>query len=94
MTNYELQKVARMTAQYLVEALKQDDSLIDSILPPRYMTIEEASRFCCIPVGTLYQKIAQIPHRKVGKRLIFSDRALARWINHEVPVDKSIKLAV
>lgn len=94
MTNYELQKLSRLIAQNLVEALKQDDSLIDSLLPPRYMNIHEASVFTGLPVGTLYQKISQIPHRKVGKRLIFSDRALARWINHEVPVDKSIKLAV
>lgn len=94
MTNYEMQKIAKLTAQYLAEAMKQDDELIDQMFPPKFMTIEEAAYFCSLPIGTLRAKMSKIPHVKVGKRLIFSDRALARWINREIPVNKSVKLVV
>jgi hypothetical protein len=83
MTNYELEKMAKLTAKYLIEELKRDDSLIDSLLPPKFMNIQEASIFTGLPIGTIYQKINQIPHTKCGKRLIFSDRALARWMNRQ-----------
>lgn len=80
MTDYELQKNARLTAKYLIEAMKQDDELLDLIFPPRYLNIEEAAEMLRMPVGTIYQKVDEIPHTKVGKRLIFSDRALVRYV--------------
>lgn len=84
MTEYECRKIAKMQAEYLVEALKKDDELLDMMFPPRCMSIEEASEFVRIPVGTLYQKIEEIPHQKVGKRLVFTDRGLMRWIKRKV----------
>ena len=83
MTDYECRKIARLQAQYLVEALKQDDELLDLMFPPKCLGIEEASEFTGIPVGTLYQKIGQIPHTKVGRRLVFTDRGLMRWMKRE-----------
>lgn len=80
MTEYEMRKIAKMQAQYLVEALKTDDELMDLMYPPRPMNIEEAAEYLRIPVNTLYQKASEIPHEKVGKRLIFTDRGLMRWI--------------
>jgi len=98
MTTYEMQKIAKYQAEYLVEALKKDDELLDLVFPPRCMTIEEASEFVRIPVSTIYQKIGQIPHQKVGKRLVFTDRGLMRWIRREnnrssveIPLDVQIK---
>jgi hypothetical protein len=81
MTTYEMQQIAKMQAQYLAEALKSDPELLDMMFPPKFMGIDEASVFIGIPVNTIYAKIGEIPHKKVGKRLIFTDRGLTRWIN-------------
>ena len=86
MTDYEMKRIAKYQAEYLVQAIKQDDELLDLMFPPKMMGIEEASEFTGIPVNTLYQKIGQIPHSKVGKRLVFTDRALTRWIKRKNPV--------
>ena len=75
-----MRKLAKMQAEYLMTALKSDDELLDLMYPPRLMNIEEAAEYLRVPVRTIYQKINEIPHEKVGKRLIFSDRALMRWL--------------
>ena len=80
MTDYELRKLAKMQAEYLADALKKDDELLDMMFPPRPMNIEEAAAFMRIPVGTIYQKVQEIPHYKVGKRLVFTDRGMIRWM--------------
>jgi excisionase family DNA binding protein len=80
MTTYEMQKIARMQAEFLVDAIKNDSELADIMFPPRCMNIEEASEYLRIPVSTLYNKIGEIPHEKVGKRLVFTDRGLMRWM--------------
>ena len=96
MTEHEMRKIAKMQSEYLVEALKQDESLLDLMFPPKFMGIEEASLFTGIPVNTLYAKIDEIPHQKVGKRLIFSDRGLTKWINGQssVTVEMELKPAI
>lgn len=95
MTDYEISKVSRETAKCLKQMLLEDDSLADALFPPRFMSIQEASEFCKIPVNTLYQKISQIPHSKVGKKLVFTDRALTRWLTKKdsVSVNMDIKPA-
>lgn len=92
MTDYECRKIAKMQSEYLIKALKEDDELLDLMYPPKFMGIEEASVFCGIPVNTLYQKAPEIPHQKVGKRLIFSDRALTRWIKRKPSVSEKIEI--
>jgi hypothetical protein len=81
MNSYEMQKIAEMQAKYLVSAIKEDDELLDLIFPPKCMGIEEAAAFTSIPIGTIYSKIDEIPHTKVGKRLVFTDRGLMRWVS-------------
>lgn len=83
MTNYELQKLARLQSEYLVAAIKEDDELLDLMFPPRRMDIKQASEFTTIPVATLYAKINEIPHSKVGKKLVFTDRGLTRWMDRK-----------
>lgn len=80
MTDYEMRKIAKMQAGFLVQAMKEDDELLDLMFPPKCMSIEEAAEFLRIPVGSLYQKVSQIPHEKIGRRLVFTDRALIRWM--------------
>lgn len=76
MSQYEIKKLAKE----IVTLVKEDDELIDLIYPPLLMDMEEAAGYMRIPVGTLYQKVNEIPHMKVGKRLVFSDRSLIRWM--------------
>ena len=92
MTNYEMEKISKLTAGYIVEAIKQDNGLIDEIYPPRCMNIVEASDYCKIPISTLYQKVKEIPHMKAGKRLVFTDRGLIRWMKQLTKEDRLWKL--
>lgn len=92
MTDYECRKIARMEAEYIVEALKKDDELADILYPPRFMGLKEAAEFCCLPENTIYAKIGQIPHSKIGKRLIFTDRALTRWLTNRDSVSVSMDI--
>lgn len=80
MTSYEMKQMADLIIEGLAERLKKDDELLDRVFPSRLMNIEEASAYTGIPVNTLYMKIAEIPHSKVGKRLVFTERGLAKWI--------------
>lgn len=84
MTEYEMRKIAKYQSEYLVEALKEDEELLNLMFPPKLLNIEEAAEMLRIPVGTLYNKINEIPHEKVGKRLVFTDRGLVRWIKRKV----------
>lgn len=80
MTDYEIDKIAKRQAIYLAGRLKEDEELLDLMYPPRYLNIEEAADFVRIPLGTLRHKLDEIPHTKVGKRLVFTDRALTRYM--------------
>lgn len=83
MTDYELQKLSKLVAKNLIQSIKDDDELLDELYPPRYMSIQEAADYLCIPLNTLYQKAGEIPHEKVGKRLLFTDRGLSRWVRRK-----------
>jgi excisionase family DNA binding protein len=80
MTTYEMTKIAKLQAAFLVDAIKDDNDLADVMFPPKCLNIEEAAEYLRIPVSTLYNKIGEIPHEKVGKRLVFTDRGLMRWV--------------
>ena len=84
MTNYELRKMSLQMAKDFAEILKTDEELADILFPPKMMGIDEAAEFVGIPKDTLYKKINEIPHEKVGKRLIFTDRGLTRWVKRKV----------
>lgn len=83
MTNYELEKMSKRTAENLVVLLKTDSELLDLVFPPRLMGIDEAAEYTHIPKDTFYKACPQIPHMKVGKRLIFTDRELIRWMKRQ-----------
>ena len=78
-----MRKLAKMQAECLAQSLKADDELLDLMFPPRCMNIEEASEYLRIPIGTIYQKVSEIPHEKVGRRLVFTDRGLMRWMKRK-----------
>lgn len=80
MTDYEMRKLAKMQAEFLVEALRRDDELLDLMFPPKLLDIQEAAEYLRMPVGTLYHKVDEIPHSKVGRRLVFTERGLTRWV--------------
>ena len=83
MTNYELDKLAKGVAKYLLEEIKSNDDLLDTLFPPKTMDIKEAATFLRLPIGTLYQKAREIPHLKAGRKLLFTDRGLMRWLQKQ-----------
>jgi excisionase family DNA binding protein len=83
MTDYEMRKLAKYENECFVESLKSDDELLDLIHPPKFLDVKEAAEYLRIPLGTLYHKIDEIPHEKVGRRLIFTDRGLVRWVKRK-----------
>jgi len=83
MTNYELNKLASAIASEIVRKVKEDETLLDELFPPRCMNAQEAAAYMKIPVNTIYAKANEIPHMKAGKRLVFSDRGLIKWMRKE-----------
>lgn len=83
MTDYELQKLSKLVAKNLVQSIKDDEELLDTVFPPKIMGIQEAADYLNLPVNTIYAKIREIPHEKVGKRLLFTDRGLSRWVRRK-----------
>lgn len=80
MTSYELEKLTMGIAAEIIRTVKEDERFLDILVPPRTMDIKEASKFLHIPVNTIYSMKNEIPHFKVGRRLLFSDRDLYRWM--------------
>ena len=80
MTDYEMRQMAELIVAGLAERLKTDNELAERLFPSKPMSIDEASLWSGIPIGTLYQKADEIPHSKVGKRLVFTERSLMDWI--------------
>lgn len=80
MTNYEITQLSRLIAKNLAEILKTDEELADMLYPPRLMGVEEASQYVGWPTSTFYKRISEIPHSRQGRRLVFSERALYRWM--------------
>lgn len=83
MTNYELNKLASAIASEIVRKVKEDETLLDAVFPPRCMNIQEAADYARVPINTLYGKANEIPHMKAGRRLIFTDRGLITWMRKE-----------
>jgi len=85
-----------MQAQYLAEAMKQDDELLDLVFPPKVMGVKEAAEFLGLSLNSFYKKVQEIPHTKQGKHLFFTDRGLIRWINRKpsVAVELGIKKVI
>lgn len=83
MTNYELEKLTKGIAAEIIRTVKEDERFLDILVPPRTMDIKEASKFLHIPINTIYSMKNEIPHFKVGKRLLFSDRDLIRFLKRK-----------
>ncbi|MEM8967729.1 MAG: helix-turn-helix domain-containing protein [Bacteroidota bacterium] len=43
--------------------------------------VEEAASYLKVSPSTIYKKIDDIPHRKVGKRLYFTEEGLNQYLN-------------
>ena len=46
----------------------------------RFMNVSEAADFLRIPTATLYCMIKMVPHKRIGRRVIFSERQLRQWV--------------
>ncbi|MCI6671129.1 MAG: helix-turn-helix domain-containing protein [Prevotella sp.] len=67
---------ARMIAEELFAIMEKEQVFDD-----KYIGASEAAEMLGIPLSTLYNQIADIPHAKVGKYLRFSKRELRKYIN-------------
>jgi hypothetical protein len=48
------------------------------MIQDRYMDVVEVSQFLHMPISSVYQ--SKIPRRRVGKRLLFSEREVRKWL--------------
>ena len=83
MTNNEIEKLSKSIATEFLHRISEDENLLNALFPPKCMNIKEAAEYTRVPVNTLYQKVTEIPHMKVGKRLIFTDRGLISWMKQQ-----------
>jgi len=83
MTSYEVDKLAKAVAAEIVRRASTDDSLMDILYPPKLMDVREAAEYTKTPVSTIYKKVDEIPHMKVGRRLVFTDRGLIKWMKRQ-----------
>ena len=65
-----------MIAEELFKLMQKSKTLQE-----RYLNADEAAQMLGFPKSTLYNKIGEIPHTKVGKRLRFSETALRQYID-------------
>ncbi|MBB3836992.1 excisionase family DNA binding protein [Runella defluvii] len=77
-----------LTAQELTELIVKSvrEALVEQQLPTtspsKPLTIDEAAAYLRLPKATLYQMTSarEIPHQKLGKRLVFLKEELDDWI--------------
>ena len=60
-------------ASYIVDEMESRGMIED-----RYMDIVEVSKYLHMPISSIYQ--SKIPRRRVGKRLLFSEREVQKWV--------------
>ena len=60
-------------ASYIVDEMESRGMIED-----RYMDIVEVSQYLHMPISSIYQ--SKIPRRRVGKRLLFSEREVQKWV--------------
>lgn len=70
MTNNELKSLAT----FIVDEMESRGMIQD-----RYMDVVEVSQFLHMPISSVYQ--SKIPRRRVGKRLLFSEREVKKWLS-------------
>lgn len=79
MTNYEMNKIADLAARKVVEMLRSERLLAED----RTLSAKEAAEVLRCSVKTIYNLVSlgEIPYRKSGRRLIFSQQSLQEYIH-------------
>ena len=56
---------------------------------PASVTAEEAAKILGVSIWTLYAAVnrGEVPHRRIGRRMLFSRRALVLWLECASPRD-------
>jgi hypothetical protein len=70
MTTNELKSLAT----FIVDEMESRGMIQD-----RYMDVVEVSQFLHMPISSVYQ--SKIPRRRVGKRLLFSEKEVRKWLS-------------
>lgn len=77
-----LTALTRLVAEELFKLMAKNGFDPSKLTPDRYMSAREASIMIGMPLHTLYKKVAEIPHTKKGKRLVFSESSLRQYIEN------------
>ena len=70
MTNNELKSLAT----FIVDEMESRGMIQD-----RYMDVVEVSQLLHMPISSVRQ--SKIPRRRVGRRLLFSEREVRKWLS-------------
>ena len=70
---------AKMIAEELYKLMRKGD-----VLPERYLNAKEAAELLGRPLRTLYNKVSELPHTKVGKHLRFKESSLRQYMGAEL----------
>lgn len=79
----DLDAIATAAAAQVLAALRPLLAKVPAEDP--LMTIEEAANHLGVTVGWLYKRtgLGEVPHRKLGRFLRFSQRELDQWVDRE-----------
>lgn len=72
-TEDELRHVVREELLFFRQGLKE---LVQPANNKRQLNAKQAAEFLGVSLSTLYKKVSVIPHKKFGKKLIFSSQEL------------------
>ena len=58
---------------------------------PATMTVDEVARLLSVSRKTVYEACGrgELPHRRLGKRIVFSRVAIHRWLE-QLPIDRPL----
>lgn len=53
------------------------------------MNIQEASQYLHIPLNTLYKRYQDIPHLKIGNRILFCKKRMNEWLEEQMRINRN-----
>jgi hypothetical protein len=85
----ELRELVRQECAVIVNEIKKFGKYLPEFDDKR-MCAKEAADFLGISLSTLYKNTRMVPHRKFGKRLLFSKRELTEFTRSAYQIKKAV----
>jgi excisionase family DNA binding protein len=58
----------------------------------RYLSKKEAAKYLALSVRTLDKRLREIPHFRVGKKILFRNSGLHKWLEHYKEMPQKLDL--